>query len=171
MAKLIVFPSGSHNLCLPVFNCIGRASMLDWSLSCYKYSHIGWDHNIFTVNVLWGRWFYSFAFKQKQHIMPMDQVFGPSKVIEQKSFCFFRSYTQAYLSLAGFSNMLLLKISLRGFSMNVFAPLAGPVITRFLVLSLPWISKSLILVTNWKVSIPLGRRTALEHYKHWPKQP
>ena len=41
---------------------------------------------------------------------------------------------QAYLSLAGFPNMLLLKKSLRGFSIIVFARLAGPVIMGFLFL-------------------------------------
>ena len=41
----------------------------------------------------------------------------------------------------------------------------------FLFLPLPWISKSLILVANWKMSIPLSRRTSLVHCSHWPEQP
>ena len=72
----------------------------------------------------------------------------------------FLDLTQAYLSLAAFSNMLSLKISLRGFSINVFAQLVGPVIMRFLFLPLSWISKSLILVTtgrcqfHWEEELP-----------------
>ena len=90
--KLLVFPSGSHHLFLPVITSIVRAYVLDWTLACCKNSHISWDHNIFTVNVVWGRLIYSFTFKQKQHIMPRDQIFGPSNAIEQKHVCFFRSY-------------------------------------------------------------------------------
>ena len=67
--------------------------------------------------------------------------------------------------------MISLKISLRGFSIKVFALLAGSVNMRFLFLPIPWISKSLILVTNWKVSIPWRRRTFLAHCNHWPEQP
>ena len=52
----------------------------------------------------------------------------------------------------------------------VFAQLAGPVIMRFLFLPLAWISKSLILVANCKVSILLSRRTPLAR-NHWPEQP
>ena len=92
MAKLKVFPPTSHHLHLAVITCIVRASVLDWTLACCKYSHISWDHNIFTVNVLCGRWFWSFGFKQNQYFMIWDQVFGSSKVIEQKQFCFFRFF-------------------------------------------------------------------------------
>ena len=42
---------------------------------------------------------------------------------------------------------------------------------RFLFLPLPWMSISLILVTNRKVSIPLRSRTSLAHCNHWPEQP
>ena len=89
--KLIIFPTRKHHLCLPVITCIASASVLDWTLACSEYSHICWDHIIFTVNVYSGMYFCSFILKQKQHIMPMDQVFGPSTIIEQKHFCFFRS--------------------------------------------------------------------------------
>ena len=48
--------------------------------------------------------------------------------------------------------------------------LADPVIMRFVFTS-TMNHKSLILFTNWKVSIPLSRRTSLTHYNHWPEQP
>ena len=93
IAKLIVFPSGGHHLCLPVITCIVRACVLDWTLACCKYSQ---PHQlidiVFSVIVLWGRKFHSFAFKQRQNIIPRDPGFGPSKVIEQKHFCFISSY-------------------------------------------------------------------------------
>ena len=76
-----------------------------------------------------------------QGIKSLDHL----KSLSKNTFAF-SDPTQAYLSLAGFSNMLSLKISLRGFSINVFAQLVGPVIMRFLFLPLPWISKSLTLV-------------------------
>ena len=81
---------------------------------------------------------------------------GHLKSFSKNTFAF-SDPTQAYLSLVGFSNMLSLKTNLRGFSINVFAQLAGPVIMRFLFLPLIWISKSLILIANWKVLFHWGK--------------
>ena len=41
---------------------------------------------------------------------------------------------------------------------------------KFLFLPLPWTSKSLILVTKWKVLIALSGGTFLAHCNHWPEK-
>ena len=71
--------------------------------------------------------------------MTRDQVVGSSQVIDQKRLSFFGilSMHSAYLSLAGFSNMLSSKISFRGFCIIFFAQLAGAVIMRSRYLTLP----------------------------------
>ena len=88
---------------------------------------------------------------------------------------FFRDLVEAHLSLAGFSNILSLNISLRGFGLNVFAQLAGPVITMFLFLALPWISKSLVLTGtcqfHWAEELPwhtvVTDQNNLQHSLKW----
>ena len=92
------------------------------------------------------------------------------KSLNKNNFAF-SDPTLEYLSLAGFSNMPSLKPSFRGSNINVFAQLAGPDIVRFLFLPLTWISKSLILVTNWEVSIPFSRRTSWTDCNHYSEQP
>ena len=66
--------------------------------------------------------------KSYQGIKSLDHL----KSLSKNTFAF-SDPNQAYLSLAKLS----LKISLRGFSINVFAQLAGPVIMKFLKLLLP----------------------------------
>ena len=100
--------------------------------------------------------------------MSRDQVFGLPN--EQKHFCFFRSCPCMH-PISRVFKYAITENKLESYQYKFFVQFAGPVIMRFLFLPLLWISKSLILVTNWKMSIPLSKRTYLKHCNHWPEQP
>ena len=136
-------------------------SLCAWFDSCLcKYSHISRDHNRSqVVTVL------QFRFQAKAAYHAKGSSLHYLKSLSKSTFDF-SDPTQACLLLAGFSNMISLKISLRGFNIKACALLAGSVNMRFLFLPIPWISKSLILVTNWKVSIPWRRKNFLAHCNH-----
>ena len=127
-------------------------------------------HNVFTVNVLWGRKFCSFTFKKDQHIMTRDQVFRPSKVVEKKYFCFFRSYS-SILVISRVFKYANIENKFEWFQHKCFSTIGRSSYYEVSIFTSTMNSKSLILFTNWKVSIPLSIRTSLAHCNHWSEQP
>ena len=128
MVKRIVLPSGSHHFCLPFITSIARAAVLDWTLAYWKYSHISRDCNIFIVKIFFGTGSFTDLSSSKitisrQGIKSLDHL----KSLSKNAFAFWDP-AHANLSLARFSNARSLEKNLRGFSINVLAQLADPVI-------------------------------------------
>ena len=133
MKKLIVFPFDSHHLCLPVI-IYGPLFLIELLLVANIV--LSFEITKSPPSMFLGAGSFIILSSSKysiscQWINSLDHL----KSLIKNSF-YFSDPTQAYLSLAGFSKMLQLKISLKGYSIKVSAQLPGPVIMKVLFLPL-----------------------------------